>query len=102
MSTEILLFKLNTNEELMAKIKVDNEDHYILDKPRSLAPMQAENGQVQLVFIPWMMGAQDPKSGFEAVVKLDKLAVIGTVIEPPEGLVKLYLSKTSGIDIFTG
>ena len=38
----------------------------------------------------------------KAAVQLDKSAIAGTVTKPPEGLVKLYLSNTSGIEIFTG
>lgn len=102
MSNSVVLLKLLTSEEIISKVKSEDSEHYVLDRPRTLAPMQTENGTVTLALIPWLMGAQDPNTKFEAEVVLQKSSVVGLVTEPPKSLTDMYLSKTSGIDLFTG
>lgn len=98
----VLLFKLTTNEEVIATVAYTNPDSYELTRARVIAPMEAQNGQIGLVLIPWMMGAQDPKSGFETPVKLYKTAIVGEATEPPKALIDMYIQKTSGIQLVTG
>lgn len=100
--SDVMLFKLSTSEEILAKINDETETHYVLDRPRLLAPMQQHNNQVSLALIPWLMGAQDPRTEFESAITLNKSAIIGKASELPKALVDMYLSKTSGISLIAG
>jgi len=102
MSQTVLLFKLTTNEEVIATVEQIDLDGYVLKRARVIAPMEAQNGQIGLVLIPWLMGSQDPKTQFESPIKLYKTAIVGEATEAPKALVDMYIQKTSGIQLVTG
>jgi len=99
---DIVLYKLTTTEEIIAKVVELGDDYVVLNRPRVLAPMEAQNGKIGLVMIPWMMGGQDPDSGFESDVVVSNITVAGRVFDAPKSLIDMYVQKTSGIQLVTG
>lgn len=96
MSDNIKVFKLVTSEEIVAEVEEELEDTFVLKRPRSLVLMQA-GGQVSQELMPWIVSASDADGEFESFVTLEKLHIMGEVIDVPEDLINYYHSKTSGI-----
>lgn len=103
--SDLILVKLQTSEEIIAKVVEDAGDHYILNKPRLCAMQQGqdENGKVGnfLVLLPWVMYAYDPTTKSEKDVKMYKSAIIGESVDVPKILEDEYLQTTSGIQLAT-
>lgn len=105
MTDKLILIKLQTSEEVIAKVLEENDDSYILEKPRLCAMQQGqdENGKVGnfLVLLPWIMYAFDPTTKTERDVELFKSAMVGRAVAVPKVLEDEYLQQTSGIQLAT-
>jgi len=97
--SEVLAVKTITNEEVIATIVEDNEDHYILEKPRVLVMQQASNMDVSLGLLPFMASSTSPDGGTEYNVKLNKKDIMAEPVIVPEALVKAYLKSVSIIEL---
>lgn len=85
---EVYTFKLNSGEEVIAKVISINDNHLILEEPVSIAP-----GPQGMGLVPSMFTA-DPK----AQVRLNTNSV--TLSSPTEDSVKMkYLEATTGISV---
>jgi len=98
---EVILLKLNSTEEVIGTIIDETESSFTLSKPRVLYPVQQPDGSVSSILVPWLMGSQNPMTGDEADVILEKSSIIGSVSveNVPTPLVNMYTSKTTGIDL---
>ncbi len=99
MAQEVLALKMVSNEEVVAAVVEDNDDHYVLNRPRSLVMNQDAAGNVTLGLLPFMASANNPESGSESDVILYKKDIMGKAKETPEPLAKHYLQTVSGIAI---
>lgn len=95
--SDVIAIKTNSNEEVVATIVGENDDHYILQKPRALVMQQAADGSVSLGMLPFMASANNPEFTTESDVKLYKKDIMSEVLEVPEPLAKSYLQAVSGI-----
>lgn len=85
---EVYTFKLNSGEEVIAKIKSIEEDHITISEPVSVAP-----GPQGMGLVPSMFTA-DP----QASVRLNTNSV--ALSSPTEDNVKMkYLEATTGISV---
>lgn len=90
---DILLVKMDTGEELVARLVEQTAVAYVVEKPFVMRIIPTASGQITITMVPWFLS--DPT----ATVELYKDHVIGQVKEPNETLKSEYLSKTSGIQI---
>ena len=87
-SNEVYTFKLNSGEELIAKVIQSGGDFIIISEPVSIAP-----GQQGLQMIPSMFTA-DPKEEF----KLNTNSII--IIAQTDDSIKVkYIEATTGIKV---
>jgi hypothetical protein len=87
-SNEVYTFKLNSGEELIAKVIQSDGDFIIISEPVSIAP-----GQQGLQMIPSMFTA-DPKEEF----KLNTNSII--IIAQTDDSIKVkYIEATTGIKV---
>ncbi len=70
--SKVIAVKTTSNEEVVASVVEDNEDHYILGKARSLVMQQNQDGSVSLGMLPFMASANNPEFASECNVKLYK------------------------------
>ena len=107
MSDDIRLFKLPTSEEVVAKVVKEEDDHYVLEKPRLCALRQEQNpetGEITgnfLVLMPWMVYATDPTNGTEQDIKLAKNMVLGEAVHTPGAIESEWLHVTSSIQLLS-
>lgn len=99
MAQEVIAVKTVSNEEVIAIVIEDNDDHYILSKARSLVMNQAQTGEVSLGLLPFMASANNPETESESNVVLYKKDIMGRAVETPEPLAKYYLQTVTGIQI---
>ena len=99
MSDKVLAVKTTSNEEVLAVVVSEEEDHFILSKPRALVMQQMQDGSVSLGMLPFMASANNPEFTTESDVKLYKKDIMGEVMETPEPLAKAYLQQVSGIQL---
>lgn len=97
--SDVIAVKTTSNEEVIAMVVKDEEDHYILEKPRALVMQQAPDGSVSLGMLPFMASANNPEFTTESNVKLYKKDIMGEVVKVPEPLSKAYLQQVSGIQL---
>jgi len=89
---EIKLFKMNTGEEIIAKVVKQDGDMLTLASPRVLMAQQVQSGQVGIAMIPWLMGAPDMD------IQISVEDVVGIPVgDLPKQLSDGYLQQTTGI-----
>ena len=88
---DIVAFKLNNGEEIVAKIVENSMSDYVLSKPVTIAPSQQG-----LQFMQGFFTANQDKN-----VMLNKSAVVMTAT-PVEEVQKSYTEATTGIAIAKG
>jgi len=97
--SKVIAVKTVSTEEVVATVISEEDEHFILEKPRSLVMQQHPDGSVSLGMLPFMASANNPEFATESNVKLYKKDVMGEVIEVPEPLAKAYLQQVSGIQL---
>ena len=97
--SDVIAVKTTSNEEVVATIVKNEEDHYILEKPRALVMQQAPDGSVSLGMLPFMASANNPEFTTESDVKLYKKDIMSEVTNVPEPLAKAYLQQVSSIQL---
>lgn len=92
--TKIVLFKLTTGEEIIAK-QVDNHGNkVVLNDVRALVIQPQGNGHFGIAMVPWLAGSPDGE------VELDLSNVLATPLKgAPKHLEDAYLQQTTGIDL---
>jgi hypothetical protein len=94
MSIKVLLAKLTSGEEIIARIDEEMDTYYVISKARLLMVNQQPNGQMGMGMIPWLMGAP------ESSIRLEKNMISGKVMgEIPKELEDSYLQQTSNIHL---
>lgn len=101
---ELKLFKLVTSEEVVTTVVEDNDDYFVLEKPRLCAMQQVQDNEGNitgnyLVLMPWMIYATDPTAKIEKNVKLYKRTIAGEAVEIPTAMEKEYQQHTTGIQL---
>ena len=87
-ANEVWTFKLNSGEELIAKVKEVSEDHIVLEEPVSVAP-----GPQGIGLVPSMFTADS-----KASVRLNTKSI--SLSSPTDDGVKMkYLEATTGISV---
>lgn len=86
---EVITFRLNTGEEVIAKLVEENQDHYVVSKP--LAIIMGQDGPAMG---PMMFSA----NWQEHNVQVYKVGVVMTATTVTE-IKKAYLQSTSSIDL---
>lgn len=85
---EVYTFKLNSGEELVAKVKKIADDHIIIEEPLSVAPSQHGMGLIPSMFT----------AATDTEVRLNTNSV--SLSSPTEDSIKLkYLEATTGISV---
>ena len=85
---QVFTFKLNSGEELIAKVKQAGGDWIILEEPVSIAPTQQGMQKIPSVF------TADPKEEFK--LNTNSVAILGIT----DDSVKMkYLEATTGIKV---
>ena len=87
-TNEVYTFKLNSGEELIAKVKETGDNWVVLEEPASIAPTQKG---IQL--IPSMF-TSEPKS--EVRLNTSSVSLVGTT---EDGVKMKYLEMTTGITV---
>ncbi len=107
MSDKLRLFKLFTSEEVVVKVLKEEEDYFLVEKPRLCALRQEQDpttGQVTgnfLVLMPWMVYATNPETGAEEDIKLYKTVIAGETEKMPTAIEKEWLHVTSSIQLLS-
>lgn len=96
---EVIAVKTVSNEEVVAKLSSEQDDHFVLEKARVLVMQQMQDGSVSLGMLPFMASANNPEFTTESDVKLYKKDIMGEVLSVPEALEKAYLQQVSGIKL---
>ena len=82
----VYTFKLNSGEELIAKVKQSGGDWIVIEEPVSIAPMQQGMQMIPSVF------TADPKAEFK--LNTTSIAIVATT---DDSLKMKYLEATTGI-----
>jgi hypothetical protein len=93
---DIIVLKLNTQEEIIGKIEAETEEAIYLSKPRSLHVMDMGNGQAGASFVPPMLLANDSQP-----VWILKQAIAMKTLSINAEYEKRYLESVSGISLAT-
>lgn len=94
---EIMLFKLSSGEEVIAKVIQSSPMFYLIKKPLvlSLVQIPGSSGQAGVVFIPFMIGSDE-----NSTIKIMNSAVVA-VTKPTKEAENGYIKNTSGLEIPT-
>ena len=92
MAQEIIVLKLSSGEEIIARVEAVSNDTYTLDRPMMIGIVQAQDGSLIVQIVPWLASNQDGNC------KVYRNLVVAET-EPSAELEKGYLSKTSGIQL---
>ena len=96
MSKDVIAVKTVSNEEVVATIVSEEDDHYILEKPRALVMQQAPDGSVSLGMLPFMASANNPEFTTEDYL-FDTLNIISAKSQMPIKN-RLSYSNTGEVD----
>ena len=91
---QIGIFKLITGEEVIAEFKNDN-DMYILRKPRLVFLQQVGPTQFATKIRPWIISCIDGIFPLH----VSSVITVGTETEIEESLKNGYIAETSGLDL---
>jgi len=94
---KIIAVKTTLGEELIAKIKKDEEDYFILEDARALMLQQDSSGAVRMAMVPFLVSASDPTNKVESDVKLYKREIMAEVIKIASSLEKEYRQSVTNI-----
>ena len=84
----VYTFKLNSGEELIAKVKLSGGDWILIEEPVSIAPMQQGMQMIPSVF------TADPKAEFK--LNTNSIAIVANT---DDSLKMKYLEATTGIKV---
>jgi len=93
MSTNVKLVRLVTSEEVIFEVIEDAVNVYKAKKPIALHVVPQGNEQYGLQLFPY--SPSNPEG--EQLIFKDK--IVSESVEVPEGLVKAYVQRTTGIEI---
>lgn len=92
--TDIVLYKLVSGEEIIAKKVNEQTDYVILENVRTLMIQPTGNGQMGIALIPWLAGSPDGE------VHIDRSKIIGRPVQGVhKNLEDAYLQQTTGIQL---
>ena len=95
MSTQIILFTLNSTHEIIAGLVEDSETYYTISKPLIVSAVQTAADAYGLRLDPFSMGNPDGDQ------RVYKTAIAMEAVSVPAGLEKAYLRQTSSIEIIS-
>lgn len=87
----VLLVKLQSGEEVVGRIKKEDDTSYTLSNARLLMVQPDQSGQMSIGMIPWIVGAPDSD------VVMQKSQISGRIVNVPKAFEDGYLQQTSGI-----
>ena len=94
MSQEVIYFKAINDQEVIARLIDETDEHYTIEKARVLATQPGKNkGEITIGLVPWFMG--DP----DGTVDVSKAHIFARLTTPPKELERGYLQQTSGLDL---
>jgi len=99
MAQEVISVKTVGNEEVIACVVDEQDDHYVLSMPRALMLQQSADGSVGMGMLPFMASANNHESGTESDVILYKKDILSRVVNVPEPMTKFYLKSVSTIEL---
>lgn len=95
MSTDVVVLKMVSGEEIIARVVARSETDIILDKARILIPQGAGRGQIGVALLPWVLVLSDE----EIPVDLNKVMVEVPTTKIATDLINVYLQETSEIQL---
>lgn len=94
---QVVAYKLNSSEEIIGKLKDENDLSIVLDDARILIVSPGQGGQAQVALLPYMMADNG-----EGSVEIYKTALAGKLQKSiHKQLEDMYLQQTSGIQLAT-
>ena len=93
----LVLIKLNTGEEIIAKIFEGPVAGFLIKSPRTIVIQQDQQGRPQAGFIPSMMLAND-----DAVIEVNPACICLSTKDINPEYERIYLEQTSGIKLAPG
>lgn len=91
--SDVRLVKLVSGEEVMFKVKSDTPTFYVAEKPIAMHVVPQGQEQYGLQLFPFS------PSNPEGDQMIFKSMIVAESIETPDGLVKAYIQRTTGIEI---
>ena len=89
--SEVKIVRLQTGEDVIAKMDKDTMGNYTFDKPFVIIPTQSAPGKpVQLILTPWMPYTDDKS------LTIDESKVV-TIANPKDDILKSYEQNTSSL-----
>ena len=67
--SEILIFKLTTNEEVLAEVESSNETEFVLLNPVGVAVVRGQDGRPNVGFAPFPLHAEQTKDSTIIIAK---------------------------------
>ncbi len=94
MSQEVIYFKAINDQEIIARLIEESDEHYTIEKARVLATQPGKKpGEITVGLVPWFVG--DP----DGTIDVSKGHVFARLHSVPKELEKGYLQQTSSIDL---
>ena len=91
--SDVKLVKLVSGEEVMFKIKDETPSFYVAAKPIAMHVVPQGNEQYGLQLFPFS------PSNPEGDQTIFKSLIVAESVEVPDGLIKAYIQRTTGIEI---
>ena len=89
--SDVKIVRLQTGEDVIAKMEKDTMGNYTFEKPFVIIPTQSAPGQpVQLMMTPYSPYSKEPT----VTIKKDKVV---SIVEPKDDILKSYQANTSSI-----
>lgn len=95
--SNIVLYKLSTGEEIIARIEEERDSAIVLSSVRTIMIQPTGDGRIGIALMPFMAGAADNK------IRVYTRSIVSvTDDEIPKQIEDMYLQQTSGIDLSSG
>lgn len=91
--TDMLLFTLNTTQELIGRVVSDDGTSIVVENLLWVRPVQTGPNEYGLQLDQFSLACPDGK------LRIYKHAIVSEVVQIPEGLITAYVRQTSGIEI---
>jgi len=92
---KVINFKLVNGDEIIARLRENHADHYVVDSPRALQFQDRGNGQFGAQFVPALV------LGVDTGIKVYKNSISLYTENVGAEYEKHYLSSVSGIQLAT-
>lgn len=97
--SNIVLYKLSTSEEVIARQKSFDDETIVVEDPRVVTFMpNQQTGQVGVSLMPFMIGVMDQSISSE--VRLARSHIVASA-KPSKELEDGFIQQTTGIDLTT-